>query len=148
MRGRRDSMATAALAGFLLLALVTGPGRAADDGQDLAAADGVSGPVIPRGRGERCVADTEFMRRNHMTLLMHQRDATMRQGIRSKQFSLSECVACHAVTGPDRKPVSISNPSHFCRACHDYAAVQIDCFQCHASRPDAEASSLQEFARR
>jgi hypothetical protein len=144
--GRRNSIAIAALLVFLSLVFLAGPARASGTGQDEPAAGGVSGPLIPRGRGERCVADTEFMRRNHMTMLRHQRDATMREGVRSKQFSLSECIACHAVTGPDKKPVSIASPVHFCRACHDYAAVQIDCFQCHASRPDTEAPYLHEFA--
>jgi hypothetical protein len=98
--------------------------------------NGVLLPVIPRGRGDNCVADTQFMRRNHMTMLRHQRDETMREGIRGKQYSLMECVSCHAVTGPDAMPVTVDSPEHFCRACHDYAAVSIDCFQCHASRPD------------
>jgi [DsrC]-trisulfide reductase subunit J len=93
-------------------------------------------PDIARGQGESCVADTDFMRRNHMSLLMHQRDDTMRKGIRSKQYSLKECLACHAVAGPDAIPVTVEDPKHFCRSCHDYAAVKIDCFQCHASRPE------------
>ena len=96
-------------------------------------------PDIPRGQGDNCVADTQFMRRNHMTMLRHQRDETMRQGIRGKQYSLKDCVACHAVTGPDAMPVTVASPEHFCRSCHDYAAVNIDCFQCHASRPESGA---------
>lgn len=97
---------------------------------------GVPLPVIPRGQGDNCVADTQFMRRNHMTVLRHQRDETMREGIRGKQYSLKECVACHAVMGPDAMPVTVDSPKHFCRSCHDYAAVNIDCFTCHASRPE------------
>jgi mono/diheme cytochrome c family protein len=96
-------------------------------------------PEIPRGEGEQCVADTDLMRREHMNLLSHQRDETTHQGLRTKQFSLKECVACHAVAGPDAQPVSAKSPRHFCRACHDYAAVKIDCFECHASRPSAPA---------
>jgi hypothetical protein len=148
MPGRRRRIAPTALAVALLL-LAAGLGQAAGGKEDGVAVGGKPdlGPVIPRGRGEACVADTPFMRRNHMTMLMHQRDSTVRQGVRSKLFSLSECVACHAVSGPDQQPVSIASPDHFCRACHDYAAVQIDCFQCHASRPDAQGPSLPEFAR-
>ena len=96
-------------------------------------------PDISRGKGATCVEDTDFMRRNHMKLLMHQRDDTMHKGIRSKQHSLKECIDCHAVPGSDSKPVTVNDPKHFCRACHDYAAVNIDCFQCHASRPSPEA---------
>lgn len=93
-------------------------------------------PVIPEGQGTQCVEDTEFMRRNHMDLLMHQRDETMLRGVRSQQYSLKECLDCHVVYGPDEVAVTASSPAHFCRACHDYAAVSIDCFECHASRPE------------
>ena len=93
-------------------------------------------PVIPEGRGETCVEDTDFMRRNHMELLKHQRDETMLRGVRSEKYSLKECLGCHAVYGTDAVAVTVSNPDHFCRSCHDYAAVSIDCFQCHASRPE------------
>jgi hypothetical protein len=80
------------------------------------------------------------MRRNHMDMLKHQRDETMIEGLRGEQYSLKECIACHVVFGPDSIPVTVSSPQHFCRSCHDYAAVSIDCFQCHASRPDASDS--------
>ena len=95
-------------------------------------------PVIPMGRGDACVEDTDFMRRNHMELLKHQRDETVLDGERSEQYSLKECLDCHAVAGPDAKPVTFTDSSHFCRSCHDYAAVSIDCFQCHASRPEVQ----------
>ena len=93
-------------------------------------------PVIPMGQGDSCVEDTYFMRRNHMNLLKHQREETMKEGIRGKPYSLKECISCHVVNGPDAKPVTVASPQHFCRSCHDYAAVSIDCFQCHASRPE------------
>ena len=79
------------------------------------------------------------MRRNHMNLLLHKRDQTTHQGIRTRQYSLIECLACHVVDGADAQPVSIANSRHFCRSCHDYAAVSVDCFQCHASRPGEES---------
>ena len=99
-------------------------------------------PVIPMGQGDSCVEDTDFMRRNHMDMLKHQRDETMLKGMRSESHSLKECVNCHAVNGPDAVPVTVASPSHFCRSCHDYAAVSIDCFQCHASRPETELSAI------
>jgi hypothetical protein len=104
---------------------------------------GVPLPVISRGQGENCVADTDFMRRNHMTMLRHQRDETMREGIRGNQYSLRDCVTCHAVLGPDAMPVTVASPQHFCRSCHDYAAVNIDCFQCHASRPEPSVAAIE-----
>lgn len=102
-----------------------------------AASDGLL-PYIPKGKGDQCVEDTEFMRRNHMNLLMHQRDATMHQGIRTKKHSLKECIACHAVEGDDGQPVTVADERHFCRSCHEYAAVKPDCFSCHASTPGEE----------
>lgn len=103
----------------------------------LAAADGWRTPFpdIPKGKGDRCVMDTAFMRANHMELLLHQRDQTVQRGIRTQRFSLKGCVSCHAVAGDDGKLVGYDSPKNFCRVCHDYAAVRIDCFECHASKP-------------
>jgi predicted CXXCH cytochrome family protein len=98
-------------------------------------------PKPARGQGEKCVADTDWMRRNHMTVLMHQRDSTVHDGIRTKRFSLKGCIECHAVNGADGKPVTVASPTHFCRTCHDYAAVRMDCFECHPSRPEAKATT-------
>lgn len=98
-------------------------------------------PRPAHGKGEKCVADTDWMRQNHMTALMHQRNETVHEGIRTKRFSLMGCIDCHAVKGADGKPVSFASPQHFCRTCHDYTAVQIDCFECHASRPEAKAAA-------
>ncbi len=96
---------------------------------------GVPHPVIAKGKGDQCVADTAFMRRNHMRVLDHQRDDTVHAGERAGKFSLKGCLDCHAVEGTDTRPVSFDSPQHFCRTCHDFAAVQVDCFSCHASRP-------------
>lgn len=92
-------------------------------------------PDIPKGKGEQCVEDTELMRAEHMEFLLHQRDETMYKGIRTKKHSLKECLECHAVTDGSNQPVSYADPKHFCRVCHDYASVSIDCFDCHASKP-------------
>ena len=94
-------------------------------------------PVIPKGQGEACVEETGFMRRNHMEILDHQRDETVLKGVRDKQYSLTECLSCHAVYGTDSIAVTVTSPNHFCRSCHDYVAVSIDCFECHASRPES-----------
>ena len=91
---------------------------------------------------EQCVESTDFMRRNHMEVLLHQRDQTVHQGIRTKQHSLAECVSCHAEKDADGKFVSINGAGQFCQGCHATAAVSIDCFQCHAARPEASARSM------
>ncbi|WP_184443251.1 cytochrome c3 family protein [Rhodobium orientis] len=101
-----------------------------------ARAGGVPLPEPAKGAGSACVADTAFMRRYHMQMLVHQRRDTVHEGIRTKQFSLKGCIDCHQVKGEDGAPVKVSDGRHFCRSCHDYAAVSIDCFECHASVPE------------
>ena len=93
-------------------------------------------PDIPEAiKGKQCVEETDFMRRNHMEILLHQRDDTLRRGVRTKKHSLKNCFTCHVVKDADNKPVTVKNPKHFCRECHDYAAVKVDCFECHSSVP-------------
>lgn len=96
-------------------------------------------PVQPKAKGEQCVEDTQFMRRNHMDLLKHQRDETMHKGVRTTKHSLAECINCHVTPGPDNKPVRIDSREHFCNSCHSYAGVKIDCFQCHNTQPTGNA---------
>ena len=98
-------------------------------------------PHPPKGKGEHCVAPTSFMRRYHMSMLLHHRKVVVHEGIRTEQYDLNRCISCHAVRGADGKFVSYSNPKHFCRSCHDFAAVSIDCFECHASRPSEPGKS-------
>ncbi len=134
----RHGATIAALAAFLALgALTWAPWGGAIQTACAAGDSRVPLPAITRGKGESCVAETDFMRRNHMTLLAHQRDETMRRGIRMTRISLKKCVACHAVPGPHGTPVGADDPRFFCTACHQYTAVRIDCFECHASRPKA-----------
>ena len=129
----------------LALLLVLAPAAAA--AQD-SAAGRVPLPTIVKGKGEACVADTAYMRRNHMTELDHQRDETMHRGVRTRKFSLKECVACHATPADTGGYVSVNAPGQFCRSCHDYAAVTIDCFQCHAARPgEADTKRADAFPR-
>lgn len=135
-----------ALALVLLLTIAPAIAGVAAIAQAQDAASRVPLPQVPRGQGERCVADTDFMRRNHMAILKHQRDETMHRGIRPKDVRLTACIACHAVQGGDGKPVSYADPRHFCRSCHTYAAVAVDCFECHASRPEAKAKAATSVA--
>ena len=98
-------------------------------------------PRIPKALQTPCVASPEYMLRNHMTLLLDKREDIVRLGERQTKFRLERCLTCHAVKGADGKPVSYSNPRHFCRVCHDTEAVSIDCFQCHSSLPESKAQS-------
>jgi hypothetical protein len=86
------------------------------------------------GKGGQCVRDTQWMRKNHMHLLKHQRDETVRKGIRVEQDGLKNCVECHASLKDDSV---LARDDSFCVACHRYEAVSIDCFECHASKRKA-----------
>lgn len=121
----------AAFSLLLVACLVT----AADGTASTAVAGRVPQPVIESARGGQCVEDPAFMRRNHMELLKHQRDDTLRGGVRTGRYSLKECIACHASQTTQSVTAASSN---FCQSCHAYAAVKIDCFECHANQPQAK----------
>ncbi len=96
-----------------------------------AAAAGDVPPRLDRARSGPCVEDPKEMRRSHMQLLQHDRDATVRRGVRDRKQSLAGCVDCHASTRDNRV---IGSDRHFCQGCHSFAAVKLDCFDCHSSR--------------
>jgi hypothetical protein len=104
-----------------------------------AAEDNGAGPNIPKAvKGEQCVEDTNEMRRNHMVYLNKHRDATLREGIRTKQYSLKQCIECH-VPADGTPEATRAEGEHFCKNCHVYTGVSIDCFQCHATKPEKSA---------
>ncbi|MEN2986346.1 MAG: sulfate reduction electron transfer complex DsrMKJOP subunit DsrJ [Thermodesulfovibrionaceae bacterium] len=76
----------------------------------------------------KCVESKEFMRKEHMKLLIDWRDAVVREGktlyinSEGKSFNMSlqnTCMQCH------------SNKSKFCDECHNYLAVKPYCWDCH-----------------
>ena len=95
------------------------------------AADRVPKPDIIIDKPGQCVEDTATMRRGHPDMLKHQRDLTVREGVRTRQYSLKGCIECHAST----KTGSVLGDKGFCQSCHDYASVKLDCFECHSSKP-------------
>jgi hypothetical protein len=101
-----------------------------------AAASRVPRPSLAPPAGERCIADAAYMRRHHPELLVHQRDRTVRAGVRGTRDGLADCVGCHA--SPTTGRVTGSADA-FCESCHRYAAVELDCFECHADRPKTAA---------
>jgi hypothetical protein len=92
-------------------------------------------PQLPKAKGEHCIESNDVMRRNHPDMLKHQRDDTLRLGIRGGKASLKECVDCHASTDAAGQPVAVNAPGQFCNSCHVYAAVKPDCFECHSTVP-------------
>lgn len=110
---------------FLAVFLAGAPASSADQGR-------VPFPVLPMAQGKECVEPVEDMRRNHGVYLLHQRDETARLGIRGGKYGLKECVGCHA--SPDAEAAGAATVRPFCAACHNYAAVRIDCFECHTPK--------------
>jgi len=108
-----------------------------DDSQPKAG--GAPKPVITKAvKGEQCVEPNDTMRRNHMKLLDHHRDETVLNGIRTKKYSLKECINCHA----SEKTGSVATAKDdFCVSCHSFAAVKIDCFDCHSTKPQGPMAS-------
>ena len=97
-------------------------------------------PKLPRGKGATCVEPLDVMRRNHMDFLNHERDLTVRGGIRGRKHSLVGCIACHAQRDGHGDFIRIDAPGQFCHACHEFTGVKMDCFECHAAVPDTSAS--------
>lgn len=97
-------------------------------------------PAVPAARAgtTQCIRDTDWMRRNHMKLLMQVRDDVVHRGIRNTDETLPGCMNCHASRGADGRYVSATSPQFFCNSCHRYAGVTTDCFSCHSSRPATE----------
>jgi hypothetical protein len=86
---------------------------------------------------QKCVEPIETMRKQHMDFILHQRDETMHKGIRTTRHSLQTCVNCHETRNEQGEVRDYRDKKHFCSGCHEYAAVSIDCFQCHNSKPTA-----------
>ena len=107
----------------------------------LAAAPALAGdlsslmPVVPKASGDAHPVE-ENWRKNHMEYMKHDRDMALREGETEIGASLGQCFDCHAVKDEAGDYVTYEeSEKHFCRACHDYAAVKVDCFMCHRSTP-------------
>lgn len=97
-------------------------------------------PAIPAAGAERCVEPTEVMRRDHFKFIMHQRDETVINGIRTSKHSFKGCIDCHVQPTAGGDYPRITSDEHFCATCHTFSAVKIDCFSCHSDLPEAAAA--------
>lgn len=129
-------------AGGLFVAAMTGTAHADvdDTGHALKKISRVAQPTIIIEKEGGCVEPEDVMRRDHMKFILHQRDKTMHQGIRTDKYSLKNCVNCHA----NSKTNSVLGKDGFCVSCHSYAAVSIDCFSCHASTAEKNTARLDK----
>jgi len=100
----------------------------------LAGCSSVEGPspqLLAEARGDQCVEPTGVMRRDHMKILLHERDEAKRYGRRNPDHSIVGCVDCHVSPNASREDPA----THFCLSCHQFNAVRMDCFSCHRDRP-------------
>ena len=107
---------------------------------NMAGGAGAKAPTLEKPLGEQhCVETTEYMKENHMQLLIDWRESVVRDGNRTYishaygddphkghfEMSLSEtCLKCH------------SNKANFCEKCHDYVGVDVFCWDCHHDRKE------------
>ncbi len=136
---QRRRAAIGAVVAFVLGAAATTAGAAGGSGR-------VPVPQPSVERGTQCIAPAAEMRRTHMDLLRHQRDRTLRDGVRGAKVSLNGCIDCHATpVGAAGTRSVVGSADAFCQGCHQYAGVTLDCFECHqpkaAARPGAAGRS-------
>jgi hypothetical protein len=96
-------------------------------------------PEVKYPPGEtQCIESKQYMRENHMQLLIDWRETVVREGNRiytatdGKEYNMSltsECMSCH------------SNKAEFCDRCHDYLKVKPYCWDCHIVPPPVEKES-------
>ncbi|MGM0554010.1 MAG: hypothetical protein ACQETK_09490 [Pseudomonadota bacterium] len=91
----------------------------------------VEPPPMMEARGDQCVEPVDVIRKDHGTLLMHERDDAVTRGARDPDHSLVGCIDCHVAT----EARHTEPETHFCASCHTFNAVRVDCFQCHRDRP-------------
>lgn len=97
-------------------------------------------PDLQKAEGEACIYPTEYMRNNHMDVLMEWRNEVVRKGNRmvtvggkTYEMSLSKtCIGCH------------TQKEEFCDKCHTYASVTPYCWECHVdpSAPGVVAAAM------
>jgi len=132
------------LSRWALLALLVLSGAGAAVGTAWAADAGgrVPKPAISVDKGTQCLDTPAVMRRTHMEMLKHQRDRTVHLGERGIKVTLNGCIDCHAGKAAGAAAgAAVGKPEAFCEGCHRYAAVKLDCFECHQARPAAAAAA-------
>ncbi|ABL02577.1 hypothetical protein Rmag_0861 [Candidatus Ruthia magnifica str. Cm (Calyptogena magnifica)] len=77
-----------------------------------------------------------IIRKMHPEFLRHKRDKTLRQGVRTNEYSLKGCVSCHANKNKTiNQYYSVNKKDQFCSDCHEQVGVSLDCFSCHRTKP-------------
>jgi len=100
---------------------------------------GAPKPTVKIENPGECIAPTADMRVNHMKMLNHSRDRTLRHGIRGEKASLNGCIECHA----SKTTGSVLGKEGFCQECHAYTAVKLDCWDCHQPKAGFKAAGAK-----
>lgn len=129
MNNKKHILFQGALTGLFAIGILFS-GQIVAHGDEVHATGSLKAHSKVTAKGDKCVRETSVMRRQHMEFIVHQRDKTLRQGIRTTRDSLKNCVNCHA----DPETKSVLGEKGFCQECHSYAAVKIDCFSCHTDK--------------
>lgn len=112
-------------------------------------------PVIQQLSVKECIESKEYMRENHMQLLLEWRDSAVRDGesvyinSKGKAYEISiqnTCLECHndtptstVINNTNITPPTVNADSNqFCFSCHDYAAVEPNCWSCHSDPRGAQ----------
>ncbi len=90
----------------------------------------------PNRGGERCIEPKDFMRVEHMRILVRWRDDVVREGNRVYvatdgrhwEKGLNTCVACHGHADARGKSTTAAAA---CSECHGYVDAELDCWNCH-----------------
>lgn len=127
----------------LIIALLILPVSIAAEGESSSLGQVVIPDPATPANAQQCVAPTDVMRRDHMKFLLHQRDETVLNGIRNKTYSFTGCINCHAQADKNGEILRADDPGYFCTECHTFAAVKIDCFECHSDRAAEVTSKLE-----
>jgi len=100
-------------------------------------------PRSKKALGGKCEVDTPTIRRYHSELLRDKRDLTMRLGVRTPDFSIQNCIACHVAKDDAGKFVPVNDKGQFCAVCHERVAAKPDCFECHRTTPESGSQPAQ-----
>lgn len=122
-------------------------------------------PVIQQLSDKECVEPADYMRQNHMQLLLQWRDAKVRDGqtvyinSKGKAYDISlegTCLKCHNdkpvsssvtsnvaksnVSAPNAATTNLTSDgsNEFCFSCHNYASVKPNCWNCHSDPRGAQ----------
>ena len=96
-----------------------------------ASGEGDAVPDLATPEGDQCVEPADWMRDNHMTLLVDWREGLVRDGIREYVATDGTKYENISLTGTCLDKGCHSSKDEFCDRCHTYVGAEPDCWSCH-----------------